>query len=306
MSVESNIIKPTEPDLQVVKEDRWTNVQVDSQVLSAFMGCAARYNYVFNRHLVPIFGVSKSIEKGQLAHIGLHTYWKERINTGDYQIAAIAGVDAAKKSALTFNNLEAEDALDVFQNLVSFFKFIHSSSWEPVFVEQHFKKIAYEDSNLKLRIILTGRIDLGLRTPTLKLIPVDNKTEAERWFYTSMSNQFKIYCIACGVNTFGVQRFGFQKSLKPEQKFKMELLPFDAHILEEWRTVTLPYWVKQLLISYEDGFWPMNTTSCVHGHFACQFSDKYNGGICSVSPEVREQKLERYFTVGKDWDPSQF
>jgi hypothetical protein len=306
MSTEDNVLKPTEPDLQIVKEEKWTNVQVDSQVLSSFMACPAKYNYIFNRHLVPISGVSKSIEKGQLAHIGLHTYWKERIKSGDYQVASIAGLEEAKKQSLTFHNLEAEDALDVFNNLISFFKYIHGSSWEPVFVEQHFKKIAYESSELKLRIILTGRIDLGLRNTSMKLLPIDNKTEAERWFYTSMSNQFKIYCIACGVNTFGVQRFGFQKTLKPEQKFKMELLPFDRDILEEWRTVTLPYWVQRLLVCYEDGYWPMNTTNCVHGHFKCQFSDAYNGGICSVTPQVREQKLERYFKIGEDWDPSQF
>jgi hypothetical protein len=50
----------------------------------------------------------------------------------------------------------------------------------------------------------------------------------------------------------------------------------------------------------------MNTTSCIHGHFACQFSDKYNGGICNVSREVREQKLERYFKVGEEWNPADF
>lgn len=307
MSIESNTISPTEPDIQVVKEEKWTNVQVDSQVLSSFMGCAAKYNYVFNRHLVPISGVSKSIEKGQLGHIGLKAYWSERLKTGDYQVASIAGLEEAKKAAITFKNLEAEDALDCFKTLVEFFKFQQSQSWLPVFVEQHFKIVAYEDPILKLRIILTGRIDLGLKTTTQNLIPVDNKTEAERWFYTSMSNQFKIYCIACKVNTFGVQRMGFQKTLEPEKKFKLEMLPFDQDILEEWRTITLPYWVKKLLVCYEDGYWPMNTTNCVHGHFACQFSDKYNqGGICAVSPRVREQKIERYFTVGEPWDPSLF
>ena len=88
------------------------------------------------------------------------------------------------------------------------------------------------------------------------------------------------------------------------EKFKMEMLPFDQDILDEFRTVTLPYWVKQLMIAHEDNYFPMNPSNCVHGHFKCQFSDAYNGGICSVSRSVRAQKLSRYFVVGPEWDPA--
>lgn len=304
MSIESNIIEPSS-NIEIV-EEKWTNVQVDSQILSTFMSCHRKADYVFNRHLVPIHGVSGAIEKGQLAHIGLHAYWKARIAGENYQEAAKGAIEVAKKEAVAFKNLDAENALGCFQNLVDFFKFISNSSWIPVFVEQHFKFIAYEDPSIRLRIILTGRIDLGLKTPTIDLIPVDNKSESERWFYTQMSNQFKIYALACKANVLGVQRFGFQKTLPPEQKFKMELIPFDQDILDEFRTEILPYWCKQLLICQSDNYWPPNTTSCIHGHFACQFSDKYNGGICNVSREVREQKLERYFTIGQPWDPANF
>lgn len=299
----------TTPETSLVAEqleEKWTNVQLDSQILSTFMSCPCKCNYVFNRHLIPVGGISSSFEKGQLAHIGLHAYWKERIKTGDYQASAIAGLDAAKKASLTFTNLPVEDALDCFSNLVEFFKFIQQSSWIPVATEQAFRFKAYEDPNLRLRIYLTGRIDLIVKTPQVPIIPVDNKSESERWFYSQMSNQFRIYALACKSNVLGVQRFGFQKSLKPEDKFKMELLPFDPNTLEEWRTVTLPYWVKQYLLANEDNFWPMNHTSCISGHFACQFSDKYNGGICNVSTEVREQKLERYFKIGEEWNPMEF
>lgn len=287
-------------------EDKWTNVMIDSQILSTFMSCPTKYNYIFNRHLIPLKGISPSIEKGQLAHIGLHGYWKARLAGEDYQKASVAGLEAAKRSSLTFQNLSQEDALDCFQNLIAYYKFISNTPWIPVFVEQHFKFIAYEDPSIKLRIILTGRIDLGLKSPSLELMPVDNKSEGERWFYSQMSNQFRIYALACKTNILGVQRFGFQKTIEEKDRFKLEILPFDEDTLEEWRTVTLPYYVKQLLICMEDGYWPMNTTSCVHGHFKCQFSDAYNGGICNVSRTVREQKLEAYFKIGEEWNPENF
>lgn len=287
------------------KEEKWTNIQIDSQILSTFMSCPCKVDYVFNRKLVPISGLSKSISKGQLVHTGAHIYWKGIIEGKDYQEASLLGVDAIKKEISKFPNIEADDALEVLSTIVKFFKFIQSSSWIPLFTEKHFRFLAYEDPSLRLRIYLTGRIDLGLKTPQVDLIPVDMKTESERWFYSQMSNQFKIYALACNSNILGVQRFGFQKSLEDKDKFKMEILSFDPDVLEEFRTITLPHYVKQLMICHEDKFWPMNSASCIHGHFACQFSDKYNGGICNISRNVREQKLTRYFIVGKDWNPEE-
>jgi hypothetical protein len=285
-------------------EQKWINITVDSQILSTFMSCARRMDFTFNRHLVPIGGVSKSIEKGQLSHIGLAKYWQTRLDGKDYQEASENAINQTKIDYVKFKNLEREDTLDVMQNLIEYFKFIQNQAWIPVFVEQHFKFIAYEE--YPIRIILTGRIDLGLKTASVPLIPIDHKSESERWFYTQMSNQFKIYALACKTNILGVQRFGFQKTIEAKDRFKLELIPFDPDVLDEFRNIILPYWCKQLLLCKDTGYYPPNTTSCVHGHFKCIFSDAYNGGICNVSREVREQKLERYFTVGEPWNPENF
>jgi hypothetical protein len=253
------------------------------------MSCPRKADFVFNQHLVPISGISKSIEKGQLGHIGLHAYWKTLLDGQDYQSATLACIDAIKVEALKFQNLDQEQALDCLQTIIQFLKYIQNQSWQPVFVEQHFKFIAYEDKDLRLRIILTGRIDLGLRNPQIQLLPVDNKTEGERWFYSQMSNQFKIY------------------ALEEKDKFKLEMIPFDQDILDEFRYEILPHWCKQLLICKEDNYWPPNTTSCIHGHFKCIFSDGMDHkGICNVSRMVRQQKLDRYFTVGEPWNPENF
>lgn len=307
MSIEANVISQGISSIEVTKdEDKWTNIQVDSQVFSGFMACARKYDYVFNKHLIPITGMSKSIRKGSLVHDALLAYWTERIKTGDYQVAAKLAIEIARERLSKEVDFDNDEKLETLQTMVAFFKFIMKSSWIPRDAEKYFRIKAYEDPELRLRIFLSGRIDLILETPQVKVLAVDTKTEAERWFHSQMSNQFKIYAIATGTNLIGVQRFGFQKTLADEEKFKMEMLPFDQDILDEFRNIHLPYWVKQLIMAYDENFWPMNTTNCIHGHFKCQFSDGMDHkGICNVSRNVRQQKLERYFLVGKEWDPNQ-
>jgi hypothetical protein len=267
------------------------------------MGCPAKYDYVFNRHLVSIDGVSKSISRGSIVHDALLGYWKERIKSDNAQLAVQTGIRISKEGFSKDNRFTTDEVLDSLNTILEFMKYIQSSSWIPIEAEKYFKIKVFEDESIKLRIFITGRIDLIVKTPQLPILPIDVKTESERWFHTQMSNQFKIYSIACGTNLLGVQRVGFQKTLEAKDKFKMEMLPFDQDILDEFRTVTLPHWVKQLIVAHEDGFFPMNTTNCVHGHFKCQFSDAFNGGICNVSRQVREQKLQRYFVVGQEWNP---
>lgn len=74
--------------------EKWTNIQVDSQVLSTFMACAQRYEYQFVRHLVPIGGMSKSIRKGSIVHDALLGYWRERIKSGDYKISTFNMIES--------------------------------------------------------------------------------------------------------------------------------------------------------------------------------------------------------------------
>ena len=288
-----------------VETEKWTSIQVDSTLLSIFMSCPQKYKFTMVDHLQPIGGQSQSIRRGLYVHDASLTYWKHRIANGeDYKEALKQGLITLKEKLNSDPKFDSEEKLEIMQNFLDFIKFIQGSSWIPLAAEKHFRIKAFEDESIKLRIYLTGRIDLILRTPQISILPIDNKTESERWFHTQMSNQFKIYCLATGANILGVQRIGFQTKMEPKDKYKMELMPFDADVLEEFRTITLPYWVKQLIMCHEENFFPMNPINCVHGHFKCQFSDAYNGGICNVSRSVREQKLGRYFVKGEAWDPS--
>jgi len=282
----------------------WTNVEMDSQVLSAFMACPREMELRLIRHLVPVKGVSKGIEKGLMAHKGLQVFYELMKDNVDYSIRRLAAVNAMKEYYPTLDRLEGEDVREVFETFDEYCEYRKNDVFQVVFTERHFRFIAYEDPVLRLRVILTGRIDLGIldyHSPTI--IPIDHKSESEHWFYSQLSNQFKIYAIACDTNRLWVNRFGFQKTVKTEKKFKREDLTFDAECLAEFKNEVLPYYAKQILIAQNDGYFPPNYNNCIKGHWGCIFSDRYDGGVCNQPKSIREEKLNRYFVV-KEWNPA--
>jgi hypothetical protein len=188
----------------------WTNIQFDSQILSAFMGCPREMNYKFNRHLVPIGGVSKSIEKGTLVHKGLQVFYEAMKEGLDYSIRKLLAVKVMREYAPTLQSLTGEDLLEVLASFEEYCEYRKNDIFQVVFTERLFKFIVYE--SFPLRIVLTGRIDMGIldyHSPTI--IPVDHKSESEHWFYTETSNQFKIYALACDSPKLIVNRIGCQR-----------------------------------------------------------------------------------------------
>ncbi len=282
------------------EELKWVTVQFDSQVLSAFMGCPREMDFRFNQHLVPIIGVSKSIEKGTLVHHGLNIYYDLMGKGESSEIRKLAAIKGIREYAPTLEALEGEDVVDVLRAFEEYHEYRKNDVFHVAFTEKVFKKIVYEV--YPLRIVLTGRIDMGvLDLQTQSLIPWDHKSESESWFHSSLRNQFKIYAIACDSQRLIVNRFGFQKTVKADKKFKREDINFESDVLEEFKNEVIPYYAKQMLIANEDNYYPPNYSNCIKGHFACIFSDKHTGGVCNISRGVREDKLKRYFTV-KEWN----
>lgn len=289
------------------EELQWLNVQFDSQVLSSFMSCPRKSNWQFNQHLTPIDGTKTSFEKGIIAHVGIGAYYNALKLGEDIYSARKAGMNAAKMKAPEMVNTIPDDILLCYRTLEEYFEYRKNDSFTVLGTEVLFKVTIYE--SYPLRIILTGRIDLIVKEMNGSIVPWDNKSEAEYWFYSATSNQFKIYCLATNSNTLVVNRFNFAEynnldsEKRLDKKFHREHLQFDQEVLDEFKNETLPYYAKQMIIAMEDNYYPPNFASCISGHFACQFSDKYNGGICNQPKEIREEKLKRYFTIGEEWNP---
>lgn len=280
----------------------WLNLQFDSQILGTFMSCPREMNYKFNLHLTPIGGVSKSIEKGTLAHHGLQVYYDLMMKGIDFLTRKAVAAQKMRELYPTLSSLAPEDLVLVLDTFNEYAEYRKNDVFQVVFTERLFKFIAYE--SFPLRVILVGRIDMGIydgRSPNV--IPVDHKSESEAWFYSTTSNQFKIYALACGSQQLIVNRFGFQKSVKPEKKFGREDLNFDADVLREFQHEVIPYYAKQMLICMEDDYYPPDYASCVRGHWGCVFSDRYSKGICTVDRAVRQEKINAYF-VRKEWNPA--
>jgi len=268
-------------------KEKWTNIVFDSQILSSFMACPREMNNRFNKHLVPIGGISSSIMKGQLAHIGLAKYYERMGQGAPREICRLAAIEEMKIKSPTLD-LDGDDIILVHRTFNEYVEYRKGDVFLVQFVERHFQIKIYE--SFPLRIFLTGRIDLGITEPnSSQIIPLDHKSESEHWFYSSLSNQFKIYALACNSSELIVNRFGFQTSLKAEKKFKRERIVFDLGCMDEFKNEVLPYYAKQMLIVMEDNYYPPNYTNCIKGHWGCIFSDRYSGGICNIKPELREE-----------------
>lgn len=288
-------------------EDNWVNIKVDSQIFSGFMKCGEYYNLHYNRHLVPLSPPSASILKGTLAHFGFHAFNAARIEGKNWSDSSLAGLTSAKKNAIKLEGLDTEDALQVYNTLNEFWEYRkqYEGSEIPLAAERTFCVLIYEDAKIRIRIYLTGRIDYIFKLiSSPSIIPLDYKTESESWFYSTLNNQFKFYALATKSNIVIVQRVGFQKTKKPEEKYKIESLNYDPEVLKEFVEGEIRDTCLDLLTALSENKFRKNYTACIQGHFACMFSDRYNnGGICSVSPKIREEKIEKYFRVGQEWSP---
>ncbi len=288
-----------EAPIVVEKEGKWTTLLVDSQLLSAFMKCPRYFHYRFNRHLVPVGGPGPSLNKGILTHYGLAKYYDNFKEKMDWKNSAHLALKDTRAKAPELD-LGADDCLLVYRTLEEYFDYRKNDIFEVLGTEIVFRKIIYEE--FPLRVVTTGRIDLVTREFQSSItIPYDHKSEAQAWYYSATSNQFKIYALACDSPKLIVNRIGFQKSKTIQERFKRDEIFFAPGVLDEFRNVIVPYYAQKLLIAWSEDFFEPNYSACIQGNFGCMFSDK-NAGVCTESPDMREQIIQVKFRE-EEWNP---
>lgn len=305
------------------------NIILDATIFSTIMACARLGNFRFNMSLQSINGKSNSLECGSIVHKFLEYYNRNIINGVKREQAIQLGFAAAETyirgcpgcagfiptpeipkplCGHQVNEFEGvrntprasegykvgwQDALDTCDQYVQFYRNDH---WVPLEVEVVKGEVLYEDD--EIRILWKAKLDLIADT-NQGIFPVDHKTMKQRRDTIKLNNQFMGQCLIMKTRNVFINKVGFQKTLKPEEKFTRPPVSYTAEQLLEWQSETLPYYAKLLLMYAETEHYPPNYTHCENKYGNCPFLE-----VCSANPNMRESELRRLFVVGPEWNPT--
>lgn len=320
------------------------NVIIDSQILTALMGCPRLADFRFNHNLISINGKSNSLECGSIVHKFLEVYYACIINGmpreqafGHAIIAAqlyIKGcphctdfIPMEKNENGVFvkidkpicghkvndypgvHNTPKEPNKDipkekykvgwawVLDTCEQYHNFYRNDHWLPLEVEVVKGEVLYEDD--EIRVMWKAKLDSTFDT-NQGIYPTDHKTMKQNRDTISLNNQFIGQCLIMKTRSVIINKVGFQRTLKAEEKFKRPMISYSAERLIEWQSETLPYYAKLLLMYNEAGHFPPNYTHCETKYGNCAFLAE----VCSTDPGMREQQLKLHFKVGPVWNPT--
>ena len=272
------------------------NIVMDSQVLSTLMSCPRLCDFRFNHNFQSIKGKSESLGMGSIVHTFLENYYKNVINGLSKPQAEAFADTAARDYAMSeeCNGVAPDSKEWAFETCHQYLEHYKNDFWIPLEVEIVKSQILYEDD--EIRILWKAKLDLTMDT-TQGIYPVDHKTMKQRRNTLILNNQFMGQCILMGTRLMFVNKIGFQKTLKPADKFVRDPVSYSFDQLHEWQSVILPYYAKFYLAYTESEYWPPNFTHCESKFGPCPFLD-----VCSVDRGMREETLGQQFVVGEPWD----
>jgi len=322
----------SETDIETVVEQVMggkKNVILDATILTALMTCARLADFRFNHNLVSIQGKSNSLECGSIVHTFLEFYYGSMIKGLARDKAFQYGITAAElyikgcphctlfistpeqphpscnhhpNQFPGLRNTPREDegykigwqwVLDTVDQYHIFYKNDH---WVPLEVETVKGEVLYEDE--EVRILWKAKLDWVADT-NQGIYPIDHKSMKQRRNNLSLNNQFIGQCLVMKTRNMFINKIGFQKSLKPEEKFERKPIGYSIERLLEWQSETLPFYAKLLLMYAETGHFPPNFSNCEGKYGNCNFSK-----VCESNPDMREEEIKKMFVVGPVWDIS--
>ena len=310
------------PEILVSKK----SVILDATMLSTLMSCPRLLDLRFNHSLMALDGKSNSLEVGSIVHKVLETAYLQ-IAQGFPRTTAIG-------NAMTVGQLYIQGCPDcmgvmegepkcghkpneypgvqntpieneskpkrtgwkwALETCEQYFEFYKNDSWIPLEVEATKREVLYEDDDI--RVMWKAKLDLTVDT-NQGIYPVDHKTAAQNRDSISNNNQFIGQCLLMNTRSMIVNKIGLQTTLKPEDKFKREVMPYTADRLLEWQSEILPYYAHQMLLYHEAGYYPPNFTHCENKYGKCQFYKD----VCVADRGMREEELRNNFQVVEKWD----
>lgn len=309
------------PNIEIIIKKK--NIILDASMFTSYQACARLFNFVYNMQLIDIDGKSNSLEAGSIAHAILEIFYTNLINGFSRSLAIAAGMTAGeeyyhgcldckresctkhKKSDpyLGCKNVPLEsDKYEVGYNWIvktmeEYFAHTISDPFRPLESESVKGKVLYEDD--EIRILWKAKIDVVIDNGLPKPISMDHKTRKIDRKMGDINNQFMGQCLVMESNNVIINKIGWQKSLKPAEKFIRETKSYTYDVLNEWRNEYLPSGVYRFINSIDLDRWEPNNTSCETKYGFCDFYE-----VCRLDRGLREGKLKELFKVGPKWDPS--
>lgn len=304
---------------------------LDASRFTTVQSCARLGNFTYDMDLEPIHGKSKSLEMGSIVHKIQEVFYQNQINGFNRATSIGMGMTAGElyirgcpdcsdfiptiaqyvenekneilkpKCGHTINeypgimNTDPDDAQWALDTSMQYFEFYKNDHWIPLESEKVRGKILYEDD--EVIILWKAKIDVVVDTNE-GIYSVDHKTMKQNRSTISLNNQFIGQCLVMEKRTVIINKIGFQKTLKPVDKFKREPISYSADALLEWQEEILPYYCKMMLLHAESGYYPPNYTHCENKFGRCGFID-----VCAANRNMREMELKLAFRVGEKWDP---
>lgn len=305
-------------------------VILDATILSTLMACARLADFRFNYNYVAIAGKSNSLECGSIVHVFNEYYYKSIIGGIKKDAAFGFGIAAAElyirgcKGCSDFhatpecpkpvcghkanefpgvrNTPKDSEGYKIGWQYVldtcdQYHRFWLGDHWVPLEVEVVKSEVLYSDDEIE--VLWKAKLDLRMDS-NQGIYPVDHKTMKQLRDTNSMNNQFMGQCLVSNTQNVYINKIGFQKTLKPEEKFLRKPIGYSMPRLLEWQGETLPYYAKLLLMYAETGHWPPNFTSCEGKYGNCP----YYRNVCSADPSMRDFNLKKEFMVGPEWNPT--
>lgn len=305
------------------------NVIMDSQILTALMSCPRAADFRFNLNLESLSGKSNSLECGSIVHKFVEVYYGSMIKGISREKAFGFGITAAelyiqscpdctdfvstpsqKKPKCGHRANEYPGVKNTPKDSVAYqtgwqfvldtcdeyHRFYINDHWVPIEVETVKGEVLYEDEDV--RVMWKAKLDLVVDT-NQGIFPCDHKTMKQRRETVSLNNQFIGQCLLMRTRNVIINKIGFQKSLKAEEKFTRAPISYSAARLLEWQSEILPFYAKQLLMYAEVGYWPPNFNHCEGKYGNCNYIE-----VCQSNPDMREEELKLHFRVGPQWNPT--
>lgn len=284
------IEKPTQKDKKI-------NIVLDTSQYDMFRLCEQRYNYRYNLHKT-LSVKAKALDRGTLVHIACETYFESLKSGAKYEYAVNSALMKVKEAGAITSDLDVDEISRIVDVMEEYFDFWRTADQniKIVAVEQPFLYLLHEDENIKIH--MAGKIDLIYSDNKYKNMPLDHKSFDRSYEVGRMSNQFKNYCIATNSNYLVVDKIGFQKTLKPHEKYLRVPLSYDHIILEAWKqnVVRVMYHYVECAA---DGVWPLNETSCDKFNRKCEYYE-----VCDSSgQQAKDFKLRNNY-IEVVWDVS--